>query len=149
MRLLRAVVAALTMLGTGSAVAQVPDTLFTGTARPITSTGPDSWCALEVGPSLFQRQNAKRALITLPPLYYAETSASGGIYYGLFGQGRMVFANATSGTVKFLHPKAYPHKILTPKFTQYTETYNAAKGTLSVRFRLKFPGCNIVVLTDY
>jgi len=149
MRLLAAVATVLITLGTGPVAAQVPDTLFTGTARPVASVGETSWCALEVGPTLFQRVRGKLALVTLPPLHYAETTLSGGTYFGLSGQAQMAFTNTTSGTLRFVQPTAYPATILKPKFLNYTEAYNAATGRLEVRFRLRFPDCALVVVANY
>lgn len=133
----------------GPAAAQAPDILFSGTARPIAGMVSGAWCALEAGPALFQRTGAKQVLITLPPLYYAQTTPSGGSYYLLAGQARMSFSNSAKGTLSFVHPKSYPSDVLSPAFAQYTEDYSAAKGTLAVRFRLTFPNCAIVVVGNF
>ena len=131
------------------AAAQVPDVLFKGTVRPILSHGSGAWCAAELGPTLFQRGGAQRALISFPALHYALTGGSAPTYFTLSGQARMNFTTATNGTLKFDEPKVYPDGVLQPEFSQYLETYNAARGSLVVKFRVKFANCNLIVSNTY
>jgi hypothetical protein len=149
MRLFRGLIAAFVGLNVAvPAAAQVPDVLFRGTTRPILEHGTGAWCAVELGPTSFQRGTPQRVLISFPAVHYTLTGAPA-TYYTLSGNARMIFATSTTGALKFDQPKNYPVDILEPDFSQYNETYNATKGSLQVRFRLRFANCHLVVNNTY
>jgi hypothetical protein len=149
MRLLGWLMAAAVGWAASPAWAQAPDVLFRGTARAALAHGTGGWCAVELGPSLFQRNSAKKALISFPALHYTLTTLTGGTYYTLSGQARMSFTTPTRGTLQFDEPTSYPSDVRVPDFTEYSETYNPTKGSLIVRFRVKFTGCEVVVRNTY
>jgi len=140
--LLFGITLALAGFSAASARAQVQGILFQGTARPVVAHGTGSWCAAELGPTSFERVRAGLALMSFPALHYTLSTSSGATYYTLSGQARLVFSNATAGTLRFTEPKAYPPDVLSPTFTAYSESYDA--GRLIVRFRIRFANCNFL-----
>jgi hypothetical protein len=133
--------------GVTPAPAQTLDLLYKGTIRRAVSTTSDGWCGVEMGPSLLQRDTARRVQISIPALHYAVNTRRTK-YYTLSGHALMIFDGKGRGEVKFDDPKPYPDRIQNPLFTDYASS--ARDAFLRIEFRINFPGnCSVWAVGTY
>lgn len=105
------------------------------------------WCKVMAGPATFRRDGAAAALITLGDIYYAPGGYPN--YFKLSGLARMEFDNAQAGRIRFSYANAYPIAVRSPRFANFSQTYDAAQGGLVVSFNVKFDQCRLPVTAIY
>jgi hypothetical protein len=136
----------------GLAVPAVPataQTILMGSAAPILNRGSGTWCSMEAGATLFQRNGTGPAQISLPQLTFANMNVNPQQYWALEGRTYLAFSTSTSGVAYFNFVDHYPAGVGRPSFTDYSQVFNANANSLVVSFRLAFPGCTVPVTLIY
>jgi len=140
-----------------SALAAAPpaDVLLAGTiARQYLVEGAGSWCLFEGTNSTFMSKISPSAkLISFPDITIQVPTASGDTptVYTVGGQARLTFNPNVpdAGKIAFIPVASNPADVNTPNFRNYVENYNAATGTLTVKFIIRFPACALQVSATY
>ena len=131
------------------AMGNTPNTIFFGSAAPGLRHSAGVWCAIDRGTTLFQRDGAGPAKISLPELMFADATKTPQQYWALEGRAYLMFSTSTSGQIFFNFVSQYPPSIGLPTFTSYSQVYNAAARSLTVTFVIAFPGCSLPVALVY
>jgi hypothetical protein len=142
----------------GPGAAQVPPTtpLFGTIAHTRATqsiTAGVTWCAVDLGTSLFQRAGSGAARIAFPeinlslPRTLPMTASAVPLHFSMAGRAQLQFNTSSSGRIYFDYVTAYPAAIRQPVFSAYSQSYSG--GVLSVRFTIHFPACALPIVAAY
>jgi hypothetical protein len=136
------------LLNTAGQAQTVPNTLLEGTMAFSREFGGSGVCAVQAGPSFFQRNGSGPAHIAFPEMIYASFTEVRKAY-SVSGGARLVFVTATRGNVNFDYHTDYPVDIRRLTFQSYSQTFNPATGEVRVIFFLNVRGCQVRVAANY
>ena len=134
---------------TAPAIAQVPNTLMSGTIQAANGTNSGDFCAVQGGASTFHNGAFDFALMTFGPIYYWAGSVRSTTAYTLNGQVQLNFSSGTTGYMKFINNAAIPVSVAQPEFAKFSEVYHTQSQRLIVTFNILFPGCTLPISATF